>query len=184
MTPDHWGGYCSGCGMNIARTGCQCPEPEAAGGDLSIRADGRIYGATPQQRVLLSSVPDPESGCWIWQRKIEKSGYGRLTTAGPRQQLAHRFAYEAFVGPIPEGMTIDHLCFTPPCVNPEHLTIATAVENSRRQRSALASTCSRGHEFTPENTYRYPTSGRQCRACALERSSRRWREIQERRSAS
>ena len=69
-----------------------------------------------------------ESGCWVWARSLDKEGYGRW--AG---KSAHRFFYEKFVGPIPDGLEIDHLCNNPSCVNPEHLEPVTHQENMRRQ---------------------------------------------------
>jgi hypothetical protein len=65
--------------------------------------------------------------CWIWQRGIDAAGYGRV--AGTR---AHRVFYERHVGPIPEGLTIDHLCRVRSCCNPAHLEPVTAVENVSR----------------------------------------------------
>ena len=58
-----------------------------------------------------------ESGCWIWTDTPTSAGYGVLGVGGGRQVLAHRFSYENFVGPIPEGLQIDHLCRVRACVN-------------------------------------------------------------------
>lgn len=111
------------------------------------------------------------TGCWIWQGWIDKRGYGRAKTAG-KQWMPHRLAYASLVGPIPKGMTIDHLCFVPACVNPEHLAIATHLENARRQRRALADRCESGHEYTPENTSfgNGKRKRRRCRTCAADRA--------------
>jgi hypothetical protein len=62
----------------------------------------------------------------------DPDGYGRVWLYGG-MVLAHRASFEAFVGPIPEGMEIDHLCYVPSCVNPEHLEPATRAENNRRK---------------------------------------------------
>jgi hypothetical protein len=67
----------------------------------------------------------------MWQLSLRK-GYGRFKVAG-RTLVASRYAYEEFVGPIPDGMEIDHLCFTPGCVNPDHLEPVTRAENARRR---------------------------------------------------
>lgn len=112
-----------------------------------------------------------ETGCWEWALYVNSTGYGRVTF-NRRKTLAHRWAYQQANGPIPEGMTVDHLCFNPRCVNPDHLRLLTADENTRNQRSAFASHCESGHELTPENTYIRPRvkrgGSRQCRACNRE----------------
>lgn len=74
-------------------------------------------------------------GCWEWNRYRNEHGYGRLNKAGQRTMYAHRWAYELLVGPIPVGLTIDHLCLNPACVNPEHLEPVTLSENRRRANS-------------------------------------------------
>lgn len=93
------------------------------------------------ERLERDTEPVPFSGCWIWVGPINSTGYGRFTWDG-RPQYAHRLSYSARVGPIPEGMTIDHLCRTPLCVNPAHLECVTRAENARRNR---ATHCRRGH---------------------------------------
>jgi hypothetical protein len=72
--------------------------------------------------------------CWIWTAAKNRKGYG-CTASGTknRTMLAHRRAYEATKGPIPEGLQIDHLCFTTSCVNPAHLEAVTGAENARRR---------------------------------------------------
>lgn len=105
----------------------------------------------------------PRSSCINWDGYIDKRGYGRK---GGR--LAHRVAFEQRFGPIPDALTVDHMCFNPACVNPDHMRLLTHVENARNQRSALRSHCKNGHEFTPENTYIKPgfrNGNRSCRAC-------------------
>lgn len=66
--------------------------------------------------------------CWIWQGPVYGSGYGAAS-----KELAHRWAYERARGPIPQGLTIDHLCCVPLCVNPDHLEVVTMAENCRRR---------------------------------------------------
>lgn len=119
----------------------------------------------------LSSVN--ENGCWLWQRRIDVHGYGRLG-----KRLAHRLSYEAIIGPIPKGLTLDHLCRTPMCVNPDHLEPVTNRENILRGHgpSALASRathCKHGHEFSADNTL-ICRGHRYCRAC-IRRRNAEWR---------
>jgi hypothetical protein len=106
--------------------------------------------------------------CWLWIG-TKNRGYGQYWN-GQRTVKAHRWAYEEFVGPIPAGLTIDHLCRNPSCVNPAHLEPCTAVENAMRGDSPPAANarkqhCKYGHELTPENTYYPPRGGRECRTC-------------------
>jgi hypothetical protein len=76
---------------------------------------------------------DPETGCWIWMRARNPNGYGVVRSpTEERQVYAHRLFYERANGPIPEGLTIDHLCNNPPCVNPAHLEAVSEAENIRR----------------------------------------------------
>lgn len=118
-------------------------------------------------------VPD-RGRCWLWLGARDPNGYGRFGVQRSTL-LAHRFAYELFVGPIPEGATIDHLCFNPACVNPRHLDPCTGPENTRRAAAAgrmaerwntNLTHCKHNHEFTPENT-RIGGSRRErhCRTC-------------------
>ena len=74
---------------------------------------------------------DEASGCWLWQRYIDPNGYGRIYF-DRRIEWAHRAFYLWCVGPIPEGLQLDHLCSNPPCVNPDHLEPVTQTENVRR----------------------------------------------------
>lgn len=116
--------------------------------------------------------------CWLWQAKINNRGYGLFSYDG-RMQAAHRVAYELLVGPIPEGLDIDHLCAVRHCVNPAHLEPVTHRENLLRGSgfaavNAAKTHCPYGHEYTPENTYTspHPDGGRICRTCKRERDAR------------
>lgn len=112
-------------------------------------------------------------GCWEWTGYVDPGGYARFSIDG-NSKLAHRFSYEWHVGPIPDGMTVDHICFTTTCTRPNHLRLLSREENTRRQRSAMKTHCVNGHEYTPENTYIRPSGGgvRDCRICIRERVSR------------
>lgn len=70
--------------------------------------------------------------CWLWTGAPAATGYG-VIRAGGRDTYAHRIAHELLVGPIPQGLTIDHLCMVRLCVNPEHLEPVTRAENTRRE---------------------------------------------------
>jgi len=71
--------------------------------------------------------------CWMWMGCRTAEGYGRFKDETTQLGCAHRWAFEHFVGPIPDGLTLDHLCLLPFCVRPEHLEPVTSGENSRRR---------------------------------------------------
>lgn len=121
-------------------------------------------------KVDRSGGPD---ACWLWTASLNGHGYGQFylrDLAGRRKKLvrAHRFAYEAMVGPIPEGLHLDHVrargCVNRNCVNPAHLEPVTPAENIRR---AMLEECVNGHPYTPENLYLYRDK-RMCRECRRE----------------
>ena len=74
---------------------------------------------------------EDSNGCWIWQGYSDKDGYGTIGIKN-KVKKAHRVYYEKYIGPIPEGLQLDHLCRNPSCVNPKHLEPVSAAENTRR----------------------------------------------------
>lgn len=117
--------------------------------------------------------------CWIWKGSRSVAGYGYVRS-GSRNTCAHRVVYELLVGPIPEGLVIDHLCRNPSCVNPAHLEPVTQAENILRGLGPVAANakkteCVHGHSFDEANTYVDSNGGRKCRTCraAMERQRRK-----------
>lgn len=121
-----------------------------------------------QEERFWAKVQKTES-CWLWAASLHGGGYGQFFWDG-RKQLAHRLAYELLVGPIPEDLTIDHLCRVRRCVNPSHMEPVTRAENVLRgvgiaAQRARQTSCTHEHPFTPENTYFTPKGTRVCIAC-------------------
>lgn len=118
--------------------------------------------------------------CWLWTagRFPSSCGYYGCFRADGRNIRAHRYAYELLVGPIPEGLQLDHLCRNTLCVNPDHLEPVTARENNMRgfgvgAEHARKTHCHRGHPFSDENTRINPKDGRRiCATCHRERNAR------------
>ncbi len=119
---------------------------------------------------------DEVNGCWVWTAAISGPGYAVLSVGG-RAALAHRVSYELFVGPIPLGLELDHLCRNTRCVNPDHLEPVTHRENMVRGEAGalIAATmrakthCPRGHSYSGANLYLAPRNdggvNRCCREC-------------------
>lgn len=114
--------------------------------------------------------------CWLWTGAGSQSGlgHGRFALTHDKLVGAHRFAYEACIGVIPEGRQLDHLCRNPSCVRPDHLEIVTPHENTMRglgpaARNARTTECRRGHPYDEANTYIH-RGRRYCRQCR----KRRW----------
>jgi len=114
-------------------------------------------GRSIEDRFFEKIIPEPTSGCWLWDGACTtKHGYGHISGGpGARRILAHRLSFEMVNGKIAEGLVIDHLCRNPYCVNPDHLeavTIATnnarGISSERRKSQALSEThCRNGHPY-------------------------------------
>lgn len=130
------------------------------------------------QRRILERIRVDGVGCWLWRGSITGTGYGTIYLPRPVGQpfgaRAHRFSYEQFVGPIPDGLELDHLCRVRHCVNPQHLEPVTRHENIvrgigprltiLRQAGVYRTHCRRGHELAGRNVYAYGGK-RQCAVC-------------------
>lgn len=84
-----------------------------------------------KDRIEASSIPEPNSGCWLWLGAYDRDGYGRLQVGPGSPKAAHRASWEAFNGTIPHGLYVLHRCDLPACVNPDHLWLGTHSDNMR-----------------------------------------------------
>lgn len=120
-------------------------------------------------RFTAKYVVDETTGCWLWTAGLNGQGYGHFSLDG-RMQRAHRVAYELLVGPVPEGLELDHLCRVRRCVNPAHLEAVTHRENTLRGDTVPASRaklthCKRGHPLEPPHLRRTSNGSRRCWTC-------------------
>lgn len=127
--------------------------------------------------------------CWLWTGHLNNNGYGKIGDEGRRSVYAHRAMYELLIAPIPPGLTIDHLCRTPACVNPAHLEPVTHAENLRRGRHAQSEKthCPQGHPYEGRNVLvSHRGNGnpfRLCRTCLYERGKLAKRKMRAERRA-
>lgn len=137
-----------------------------------------VHGA-PLEKLIERSEPG-SNGCVLYTGCPTNRGYGQISVDGT-QKLAHRAIYELTVGPIPDGMDLDHTCHNRDvscmggvdcihrrCINVDHLEPVTGAENTRRGKgwavNGLKTHCPQGHPYDRENTYVYD-GRRYCRAC-------------------
>src|SRR5436190_1955012 len=139
----------------------------------------RIYTRRPVADRFWEKVDKNGSdGCWVWTGACHPVGHGRFNVGDQTTVYAHRWAWIAANGPVPDGLVLHHKCFNPPCVNPDHLEPVTHGENLRAGPRGPAfelsrrTHCPQGHEYTPENTVRRKGWGRACRECDRIASSR------------
>lgn len=165
-----------GCGRQATRKSL-CPthyQQQKAGRQLvPIYSKCRPFGSPPI--ILFDEIECPNPAlrgpCHIFKGGKNKGGYGQVCVMR-RQTSVHRYVWERDVGPIPEGMQIDHQCRNRACCNIDHLRVVTpkmnATENivgNIRLEQAKKTHCVNGHEFTIENTKIHSGHFRKCRAC-------------------
>lgn len=144
--------------------------------------------------------------CWVWQGTKNEKGYARAQFHSGKNTRIHRLSYEAYIGPIPDGLQIDHLCSVTSCVNPAHLEPVTGTENRNRQSirngqtiggkpppnkgmsrggwQRFATHCQNGHELTPDNVAIRSDGGRRCIACRTAGEQKRNVRKREKRAAA
>jgi len=120
------------------------------------------YKRTPISSLALlerSTIPEPTSGCWLWTGPIGRHGYGKTKRSG-KTIFSHRLAWMVHRGPIPLGIFVLHRCDVPSRVNPNHLFLGTARDNTldmlakgRNHRRGPTLSCFRGHPWTQESSY-------------------------------
>jgi len=128
-----------------------------------------------ESKVDMTPGNGPDGNCWLWKGRLSKEGYANVTYKG-KLKGSHVHFYEYYIGPVPEGLELDHWCRNRHCVRPGHLEAVTHQENMLRGNTivakfAMTTHCPQGHEYTPENTYVNPKGSRLCITCRQEKQS-------------
>lgn len=147
---------------------------------LALRVLSRVKPGTPQVVDGFALVTGP---CQLFTGATSR-GYGRIGYFDHAEGRvivlqAHRVVWEAKVGPIGEGLVLDHKCKNRTCVNVDHLEEVTVAENTDRAvelvriRQATATHCANGHPLTKANSYSPKgTAKRRCRKCAAQAAAK------------
>jgi len=141
-----------------------------------LQLPARFWKKVDQNGPIPEHRPDL-GPCWLWKGLVDEAGYANRTSVYGNRDAPHRFVYRAFVGPIPDGLELDHLCRVRRCVRYSHLEPVTHAENQERMAQARTH-CVWGHLLSGDNL---TISGdrRVCRAC----NTRRQRELHAKRLA-
>lgn len=162
-----------------------CPPLGSLPDGLCKVADRALSRWSPRIARFMRRIEVSASGCWLWTGALDpRFGYAR-TSIGCERMGVHEAAFVLFVGKVPVGLELDHLCSVRHCCNPLHLEAVTREENMRRMRhpwptepASSLTHCRNGHEYTDDNTYVRADAMKYCRTCArvgneVRRSNRR-----------
>jgi hypothetical protein len=124
-----------------------------------------------QEFVDTHAIPEPNSGCYLWEGSVNEDGYGKLRREGATWR-AHRYVYRLLHGELDDDLLVCHTCDVPSCINPAHLFLGTYTDNNAdkdekgrfRNNRLRREFCMNGHAWTEENTYLYKGK-RVCIAC-------------------
>ena len=175
-----------------AQNSAAAEAPAAAAGTTSAGTD-LISSTVPADllaRHIRSKTVTPRPDCQVWSGTTDK-GYGFIHLGG-RKQRVHRVAWELRNGPIPDGLTVDHLCRIRACCNTDHMELVTPAENTRRalpfrpiplfaspdgqrrnpHQGFRDTHCRNGHEYTAETTGSKPDGTRRCLVCRQQQRER------------
>lgn len=124
------------------------------------------FAARPLIERLFDNFELADGGCWIYLGYVSRGGYSQIWIKPGIRKYRHIAAYELFIGPVPEGMQLDHLCRRPACFNPRDLEPVTPRENVLRSDAwagvnSRKTHCPQGHPYDGVNAH----GRRICRRC-------------------